>query len=122
MKNVILVLGMLVIGVSGFAQNKNAHATIEVDGVCGMCKERIEKASIQAKGVKSATWNVDTHQLDLIYNEGKTDLTKIQQSIADSGHDTEAIKADDAVYESINPCCLYRDQKVIDDHKDDEHD
>lgn len=119
MKNVILVLGMLVIGVSGFAQNKNAHATIEVDGVCGMCKERIEKASIQAKGVKSATWNVDTHQLDLIYNEGKTDLTKIQQSISDTGHDTQDIKAKDEVYENIDPCCKYRDQQVIDDHIND---
>ena len=117
MKKVILILGILFIGATGFAQNKNAKATIEVDGVCGMCKERIEKASIQAKGVKSAIWNVETHQLDLIYNEGKTDLTKIQQSIADTGHDTQDIKAKDEVYEKIDPCCRYRDQQVIDDHK-----
>ncbi|HNP68667.1 MAG TPA: heavy-metal-associated domain-containing protein [Aequorivita sp.] len=117
MKKIIAILGILFIGVTGFAQNKNARATIEVDGVCGMCKERIEKASIQAKGVKSANWNVETHQLDLIYNEGKTDLTKIQQSIADTGHDTQDIKAKDEVYEKIDPCCRYRDQQVIDDHK-----
>lgn len=119
MKNVIVILGILLIGATGFAQNKNAKATIEVNGVCGMCKERIEKASIQAKGVKSATWDVSTHQLNLIYNEGKTDLTKIQQSIADSGHDTQDIKAEDEVYENIDPCCRYRDQEVIDDHKND---
>ena len=113
----IAILGIFFIGITGVAQNKNAKATIEVDGVCGMCKERIEKASIKAKGVKSAVWNVGTHELDLIYNEGKTDLTKIQQSIADSGHDTQDIKADDVVYESIDPCCKYRDQQVIDDHK-----
>lgn len=117
MKKLIAILGIFLIGATGFAQNKNAKATIEVDGVCGMCKERIEKASIQAKGVKSAIWNVDTHQLDLIYNEGKTDLTKIQQSIADSGHDTKAIKAKNEVYESIDPCCKYRDPQVVDDHK-----
>ncbi|MEH6765573.1 MAG: heavy-metal-associated domain-containing protein [Aequorivita antarctica] len=119
MKNVIVILGIILIGATGFAQNKNAKATIEVNGVCGMCKERIEKASIQAKGVKSATWDVSTHQLNLIYNEGKTDLTKIQQSIADSGHDTQDIKAEDEVYENIDPCCRYRDQEVIDDHKND---
>ena|SRR5690606_23366820 len=117
MKKLIAILGIFLIGATGFAQNKNARATIEVDGVCGMCKERIEKASIQAKGVKSAIWNVDTHQLDLVYNETKTDLTKIQQSIADSGHDTKAIKAKNEVYESIDPCCKYRDPQVVDDHK-----
>lgn len=121
MKKVLLILSVLFIGATGFAQNKNAKATIEVDGVCGMCKERIEKASIQAKGVKSAVWNVQTHELDLIFNEGRTDLTKIQQSIANSGHDTQAIKADDKVYEGIDPCCKYRDPQVVEDHKDDEH-
>ncbi|AFL80060.1 copper chaperone [Aequorivita sublithincola DSM 14238] len=117
MKKAILIITLSFIGATGFAQNKNAKATIDVDGVCGMCKERIENASIGAKGVKMATWNVDTHQLDLIYNEKKTDLATIQQSIADSGHDTEAVKATDEVYNAIDPCCKYRDQEVVDDHK-----
>ncbi len=117
MKKVIVIISLFFIGATGFAQNKNAKATIEVDGVCGMCKDRIEKASIQAKGVKSAIWDLETHQLNLIYNEKKTDLTIIQQSIADTGHDTQDIKALDEVYEKIDPCCKYRDQQVIDDHK-----
>lgn len=119
MKKAILIFSLMFIGAAGFAQDKNAKATIEVDGVCNMCKDRIEKASIKAKGVKSAVWNVDTHELNLIYNEGKTDLTTIQQSIADSGHDTHEIKAKDEVYDKIDPCCKYRDQQVIDDHKND---
>ncbi len=116
MKKAILIISVLFMGVTGFAQNKNAKATIEVDGVCGMCKDRIEKAAIQAKGVKSAIWSVETHELNLIYNEGKTDLTKIQQSIADSGHDTETIEAKDEVYDKIDACCKYRDPKVVNDH------
>lgn len=121
MKKAILIISVLFMGVTGFSQNKNAKATIEVDGVCGMCKERIEKASVQAKGVKMATWNVETHQLDLIYNEKKTDLTLIQQSIADSGHDTQDILAKDEVYDNIMDCCKYRDPQVVDDHKDGNH-
>lgn len=117
MKKAILIISILFIGATGFAQNKNARASIEVDGVCGMCKERIEKAAIQAKGVKSATWNVDTHELKLIYNEGKTDLSTIQQSIADSGHDTESVRAKEAVYNEIDGCCKYRDPQVVEDHK-----
>lgn len=121
MKNVLLIISVMLLGITGFAQNKNARATIQVDGVCGMCKERIEKASIKAKGVKSAQWNVQTHELKLIYNEGKTDLATIQQSIADSGHDTQDVRAKDEVYDAIDDCCKYRDPKVIDDHKDGDH-
>lgn len=121
MKKMLLIIGVMLVGFTGFSQNKNARASVEVDGVCGMCKERIEKASIEAKGVKSAEWSVETHQLKLIYNEGKTDLTKIQQSVANSGHDTKDIKAQDEVYNGIADCCKYRDPQVVEDHKDGGH-
>ena len=118
MKKIVLALTLLV-GTISFAQNKNAKATVEVDGVCNMCKERIEKAAIKAKGVKVANWDVNTHELKLIYDERKTSLKSIQQSVADAGHDTKEIKATDAAYHSLHTCCLYRDDAVKDDHKDD---
>lgn len=121
MKKVLFIVGIILLGFPALAQNKNARATVEVDGVCGMCKERIEKAAIQSKGVKSADWNVETHQLKLIYNEGKTDLLTIQQSVAGSGHDTKDVRAKDEVYNGIDECCKYRDPKVVDDHKDGGH-
>lgn len=117
MKKVIIMILMFV-GITSFAQNKNAKASVEVDGVCMMCKERIEKACFKTKGVKSADWNVQTHELKLIYDERKTDLKTIQQNIAAVGHDTKEFKATDEAYNSVNPCCLYRDQQVVDDHKD----
>jgi copper chaperone CopZ len=82
-----------------------------------MCKERIEKAAIRTKGVKSAVWNVDTHELKLIYDARKTDLKTISQKIADVGHDTKAIKATDEAYEAVHPCCKYRDKEIVDNHK-----
>lgn len=118
MKKLGLVLALLITTIT-FAQDKNAKATIEVDGVCKMCKERIEKAAIKAKGVKSANWDVKTHELKLIYDARKTNLTTIQQSIADVGHDTKEIKASDEAYNSLHACCYYRDEAVIDDHKND---
>ncbi|HLT32552.1 MAG TPA: heavy-metal-associated domain-containing protein [Aquaticitalea sp.] len=118
MKKIVLVLIVLITTIT-FAQNKNARSTIEVDGVCLMCKERIEKAAIKSKGVKSAIWDVKTHELRLIYDERKTDLKTIQQSVADVGHDTKEIKATDEAYHSVHPCCLYRDDTVKDDHKND---
>lgn len=117
MKKIVLLGLFLFIGVTLTAQNKNAKATIEVDGVCLMCKDRIEKACIKTKGVKSAVWDVNTHELSLIYNEQKTNLTTIQESIAAVGHDTQEIIATDEAYSSVHPCCKYRDQEVKDDHE-----
>jgi copper chaperone CopZ len=116
MKQVTLILALLVTTIT-FAQNKNAKASMEVDGVCGMCKERIEKAAIRTKGVKSAVWNVDTHELKLIYDERKTDLKTISKNIAAVGHDTKEIKATDEAYDSVHPCCRYRDKDVVKDHE-----
>lgn len=117
MKKLILLTVIMMMSISSYAQNKNAKATIEVDGVCMMCKERIEKASIKTKGVKSAVWNVKTHELSLIYDERKTDLNAIQEGIAAVGHDTKEIIATDEAYASVHPCCKYREEAVQDDHK-----
>ncbi|MBR9758006.1 MAG: cation transporter [Algicola sp.] len=118
MKNIVIIAIFLMTTVS-FTQNKNAKASFEVDGVCMMCKDRIEKACIKTKGVKSAIWDVETHQLSLIYNEGKTNLNDIKKNILAVGHDLTDIKATDEAYNSVHPCCKYRDEEVKDDHKND---
>lgn len=117
MKTLILVCTFLITTLS-FAQNKNARVSFEVDGVCNMCKSRIEKASLKTPGVKSAIWDVQSHELKLIIDERKTDVKTIQQSIADAGHDTKEVVASDEAYHSLHSCCLYRDDAVIDDHKE----
>ncbi|WP_460218041.1 heavy-metal-associated domain-containing protein [Psychroserpens sp. MEBiC05023] len=116
MKTIITVLALIVTTVT-FAQNKNAKASLEVDGVCMMCKDRIEKAAIRTKGVKSAIWNVKTHELKLIFDERKTNLETISKKIVAVGHDTKELKATDEAYNSVHPCCKYRDKEVVDDHE-----
>ncbi len=114
----LLAIAILFIGFTSFAQNKNARASLEVDGVCLMCKERIEKASIKTKGVKSAVWNVETHELKLLYDGRKTNLQTIQENIVAVGHDTQELTATDEAYASVHPCCKYRDEDVQEDHKE----
>ncbi|MBZ0327423.1 MAG: heavy-metal-associated domain-containing protein [Altibacter sp.] len=116
MKKVLMLLVVVLTTATLYSQDKNARATIEVDGICGMCKQRIERASLNTKGVKSAVWNVDTHMLNLIFDERKTNITAIQTSIASVGHDTHEIKATEEAYNSVHDCCRYRDQAVRDDH------
>ncbi|APY10309.1 ATPase [Seonamhaeicola sp. S2-3] len=112
----LITITLLLIGTATFAQNKNAKATTEVDGVCGMCKARIEKACLNTKGVKWAEWNVDTHELKLIFDERKTNLKDIEANILAVGHDVKDKKATDEAYNSVHPCCKYRDIEVKEAH------
>lgn len=107
----------MLIGISTQAQKKNARVSIEVDGVCMMCKKRIEKAALSTKGVKFASWDLKTKKLSLIIDERKTNTKTIQKNIAAVGHDTKDVKATKQAYNSVDPCCKYRDPKVVEDHK-----
>ena len=117
MKKVLVIISFMLIGMSAQAQKRNAKVSIEVDGVCMMCKKRIEKAALSTKGVKFASWNLKTHQLSLIIDERKTNVKSIQKNIAAVGHDTKGIKATEHAYNSVDPCCKYRDKKVVEAHK-----
>ena len=125
MKKIGIIICALMIGLTVQSQekklNKNAKVTFEVDGVCGMCKKRIEKAALNTKGVKFATWSVKTHQLTLVMDERKTTLAQIQKNIVNVGHDVilkdgKMVAPIDA-YNAVNACCKYRDKKVVEDHK-----
>jgi periplasmic mercuric ion binding protein len=88
-------------------KNKNAKHTIEVNGNCEMCKKRIEKAALSVKGVKVAVWHQDHQDIHLTLDETKCTLDDVHQAITKAGHDTDKMKADDAVYEKLHTCCLY---------------
>ncbi len=113
----LIIISVLFLGLTAFSQEKNYKASIEVDGVCMMCKKRIEKAAIRTKGVKSAVWNVKTHELKLIFDQRKTDLNTIEKSVAAVGHDTKNVTATEEAYNSVHPCCRYRDEEVQKDHE-----
>lgn len=117
MKKVFLIAGVLLMSVSMSSQNKNAKTKFEVDGVCGMCKVRIETAALKTKGVKSATWDVKTHMLSLIIDERKTDAKKVQKNIAAVGHSTKELECSIEAYNNLDPCCKYNDKQVVKDHE-----
>ncbi|QLG45816.1 heavy-metal-associated domain-containing protein [Costertonia aggregata] len=109
MKNSILTLIFALSTVLTFSQEKNKKLTIEVDGKCDMCKTRIEKAALGVKGVKYALWDIPSHQLSLIIDERKTDPMKVKTALVAVGHDTKELKASKEAYDSVHPCCKYRD-------------
>lgn len=117
MKKIITVLALMFFTMTTFAQEKNKKLTMEVDGVCEMCKMRIEKAALGVKGVKYALWDIPSHQLSLIIDERKTDPMKIKTALVTVGHDTKELKATEKAYNKVMPCCRYRDDDVVNSHK-----
>jgi copper chaperone CopZ len=90
--------------------------TFKVNGECGMCKQRIERAA-KTKGVTAAKWNVETKELLLTYSPSKTTAEKVQEKIAGVGHDTELKEAGDAAYKALPDCCHYRELGAAKNHE-----
>ena len=84
------------------------HVMMNVQGLCEMCKDRIEKAAKSVGGVTSASWDLNTKQLHLEFDPNKTSADAVAKAIAAAGHDTEKYKADQATYDTLPACCKYR--------------
>lgn len=117
MKRAILGIIMMILTTVSFAQEKNKKMSFDVDGKCEMCKVRIEKAALGVKGVKYALWDIPSHELSLIIDERKTDPMKIKTALVAVGHDTKELKATDEAYDSVHPCCKYRDDDTDDSER-----
>ena len=107
-----MFLGMMLLFVAISVQaqvkkNKNAKYTIEVNGNCEQCQKRIQKAAFSVAGVKTTSWSIETHKLDLALNEEKTSIAAVKKAIAKVGHDTEEIKATKEDYDNLHSCCKY---------------
>lgn len=94
------------LGFSFFASAQTVTESVKVNGNCGMCKKTIEKNAISA-GATTASWNKKTKLLSVTFDGSKTNLEKIQKSVADAGYDTEDFKGNDKAYQSLDECCQY---------------
>ena len=96
-----------------FSQKKDiVEESFEVNGVCKMCKARIEKTAFKQKGVKVAEWDINNHLLTVLYDKSKIDINQIHKSIAKVGHDTSDEQAPDEVYDNLPMCCLYNRDEI----------
>lgn len=115
-KTLIVIIGALFTFHTASAQSDKSERTIgistqtfKVNGVCVMCKKRIESAALSVEGVKSATWDENTKELILKYSAFKKEAAdNVQKKLASVGHDNQHYKADDTVYNTLPDCCHYR--------------
>ncbi|MDR1171000.1 MAG: efflux RND transporter periplasmic adaptor subunit [Bacteroidales bacterium] len=99
---------MMNAGNPGNPDSENRHAAIAVQGLCEMCRERIEKTAMAIAGVSLASWDMTEKRLHLDYDPAKTSADDISKAVAGSGHDTDKYRADNAVYKALPDCCKYR--------------
>ena len=100
-----------------------------VRGNCSMCKNTIEKAANNVKGVGSANWDVDKKKIDVTFDNTKTNAMEIHKAIAASGYDTEKVEGSEEAYENLPGCCQYDHEMMMnqsgeeksDDHSGHEH-
>jgi len=85
----------------------NNQTTFGVRGTCEMCKKTIETAALGVNGVISAIWDIDLKQIEVTYNDQKTDLMKIHNALAAAGYDTDQVKGINTSYENLPKCCQY---------------
>lgn len=107
-KIIIVAILAIALGSNSYEQTSTTKTeTIKVSGNCEMCKARIEKAA-KLDGVVKAEWNKKDKTLTATFDQAKTNIEEIGKKVAASGHDTEKVKATDAVYDKLPGCCKYR--------------
>ncbi len=103
MKN-LLFFFFITLSSSLFAQ-KPALVSIQTNAQCGDCKDRIETALNQTKGVVYAELNMETKVVEVKYNVKKTDVATLQKVLNLAGYDAADQKADAAAQKALPLCC-----------------
>lgn len=106
------LIGLIYSNNSVAQESKSNEVEFQVDGVCKMCKSRIENAAY-IKGVKFCEWSKETQMLKVVYNSSKTDLETIHLSVSEAGHSTSEYKADSIAYDKLPACCAYQDGVAV---------
>ena len=87
------------------------ETTFGVKGNCKMCKKTIETAALSLDGVHKAVWDVETKQIDLVYDDQLVESMTIHNTIANSGYSTELVDLNKEAYDNLPMCCQYNPEK-----------
>lgn len=120
MKKILIILFInFVINITINSQNiANLKTdTLYVNGICQMCKKRIENFTKKTHGIVDATWDEETKILHFTYDPSKFEVKKLIKNIVSAGHDTRSMKAKNEDYDRLPECCHYRTE----DHSSHNH-
>jgi copper chaperone CopZ len=100
----ILISFLLLFGTPLFAQ-KTIVLQIQTSAQCGDCKERIETALNQSKGVVYAELNLETKVVDVKFKPAKTNKEALQMVLVNIGYQADDRKANPEALKALPLCC-----------------
>ena len=103
MKTILLSLFLLTTQLL-FAQ-KPITVQIKTSALCGDCKQRIEGALNQTKGVIYAELNLETKVVEVKFKESKTNIETLKGVIVSIGYDADDQKANLEAQKALPLCC-----------------
>ncbi|MFY0644200.1 MAG: cation transporter [Bacteroidia bacterium] len=104
MKSLKHILTLSLIAASFVVFAKSVTAKFKVEGQCGDCKVKIEKA-LDIPGVSYAEWNEETKMLTVRYNDKKITENKIHTIISNIGYSTSKMAANKEAQSKLDACC-----------------
>lgn len=104
MKTTKYIIIMLLVTIGQLAIAKSVVKEFKVEGQCGECKERIEKA-LDLPGISFATWDVDSKVLTVRFNDSKYTENEIHTIISELGYATSTLKANKEAENKLPKCC-----------------
>jgi copper chaperone CopZ len=103
MKTILLSLFLLTTQL--LLSQKPIVVKIQTSAQCGDCKERIESALNQTKGVIYAELNLETKVVEVKFKESKTSKEALKGVIVSIGYDADDQKANLEAQKALPLCC-----------------
>jgi mercuric ion binding protein len=100
----ILISFLLLFGTPLLAQ-KTMVIQMQTSAQCGDCKERIEGALNQSKGVVYAELNLDTKIVEVKFKPAKTNKEQLQLVLVNLGYQADDKKANPEALKALPLCC-----------------
>lgn len=112
MRIYVILLAFLSLSVNTIAQELVEYS-FQVQGMCGMCKDRIEQTAKELGHAATANWDVASKAFVVNIDESITSIDHVRNTLAKAGHDNGNFTAPQDVYDNLHECCKYRPEPSI---------
>ena len=100
-----LIISVLLMITAQVSKAQQSEIIIQTTAQCNDCKETIEKALMQEKGVRFAELDIKSKKVKVVYNSKKTTPEQLRTAISMVGYDADSVEADPKAVERLKPCC-----------------
>ena len=99
----IVIAMFLVAGANAQKASSTKTVSIQTNGTCQSCKEKIEQGLAFEKGVKDVEYDLATSIVKVTYHAGKTDVEKLRKAINKLGFTADGQKPENGEKTTCQP-------------------